>query len=154
MPGRMFTLNLSAVAFTAAFDAFEIQPGDDKPVLIHALRLWQTTDLGDAAEEVLSVSLVRGHTSGGNGTSQTPVAKDNTDSASGATCEVGASTIASAGTTTIPYSTGWNVRAPLEVIFTPECRPRADQGNTTIVLRVSAPADSITVSGSIDFEEL
>jgi hypothetical protein len=41
------------------------------------------------------------------------------------------------------------------VVFTPEQRIRADQGNTLLVLRMmAAPADSTTIGCSVDYEEL
>ena len=47
------------------------------------------------------------------------------------------------------------MRASLEVVFTPEQRIRADQGNTTLVFRMgAAPADSLTIGVSVDVEEL
>lgn len=154
--GRIYTINLSPTAITVAADLVEITPADDIPILIHGFRVWQTTELGDAAEEEITLSWVRGHTtSGSGGSAATPVPKNHRDAAAAMTAEVGNTTAASVGTTTIPYSTGWNVRAPLEVVLTPEQRIRADQGNTTIVLRMgAAPADSTTIGCSVDVEEL
>lgn len=154
--GRMYTIPLAPTAITVAADLVEITPADDIPVLIHGFRVWQTTDVGDAQEEIITLSWVRGHTtSGSGGSAATPVLKNHRDTAAGMTAEVGNTTAASAGTTTTPYATGWNVRSPLEVVFTPEQRIRADQGNTTIVLRMgAAPADSLTIGCSVDVEEL
>lgn len=154
--GRMYTVNFSPTAITVAADLFELTPGDDMPLLIHGFRVWQTTELGDAAEEVITLSWVRGHTtSGSGGSAATPVPKNHRDAAATFTAEVGNTTAASVGTTTVAYSTGWNVRAPLEVTLTPEQRIRVDQGNTTIVLRMgAAPADSTTIGASVDVEEL
>jgi hypothetical protein len=155
--GRLYTITLAATAITVAADLVEIQPADDLPVLIHGFRLWQTTELGDAAEEIIGLSWVRGHTTSGSGgnTSVASVPKNHRDAAAGAAVETANTTAASAGTSVTVYSTGWNVRAPLEVVFTPEQRIRADQGNTTLVLRMlAAPADSITLAVSVDYEEL
>lgn len=154
--GRMYAVDRTATAATVALDLVELTPADDIPILIHGFRVWQTTDVKDAEEEIIQLSWVRGHTtSGSGGAAATPVPKDHRDAAASFTAEVGNTTQASVGTTTVPYATGWNVRAPLEVVFTPEQRIRADQGNTTIVLRMgAAPADSITVGCSIDVEEL
>lgn len=155
--GRVYTITLAATAFTVAADLVEITPADDIPVLIHGFRVWQTTDLGDAQEEIIGLSWVRGNTTSGSGgnTSVASVPKNHRDSAASATVETANTTAASAGTAVTVYSTGWNVRAPLEVIFTPEQRVRADQGNTLLVLRMlAAPADSLTVGCSIDVEEI
>ena len=154
--GRLYSIALSGTAFTTVADLIEIQPADDIPVLIHGFRVWQTTELGDAAEEIIPLAIIRGFTSSGSGgLSFTPVPKNHRDANAAMTAEIGNTTVASGGTATVPYSTGWNVRAPLEVVFTPEQRIRADQGNTTIVLRLWAtPADSITIACSLDVEEL
>jgi hypothetical protein len=151
----MYTIHLAPTAITVAADLVEITPADDIPVLIHGFRVWQTTDVGDAAEEIITLSWVRGHTTSGNGSAATPVPKNHRDVAASMTAETAATTAASVGTTTTPYATGWNIRGPLEVVFAPEQRIRADQGNTTIVLRMgAAPADSLTIGCSVDVEEI
>lgn len=154
--GRLYTINLTPTAITVAADLVEITPADDIPVLVHGFRVWQTTDVGDAAEEIITLSWVRGNaTSGSGGSAGTSVPKNHRDAAASLTCEVGNTTAASTGTPVTAYSTGWNVRAPLEVVFTPEQRIRADQGNTLLVLRMgAAPTDSLTIGCSVDVEEL
>ena len=154
--GRIYTVNLSPTAITVAADLVELTPAANMPLLVHGFKVWQTTDTGDAAEELITLSWVRGHTtSGSGGSAATPVPKDHHDAAASATAEAGNTTAASVGTTTVVYSTGWNVRSPLEVVFTPEQRVRADAGNTTLVLRMgAAPADSLTIGCSVDVEEI
>lgn len=155
--GRVYTINLAATAFTAAADLVEIQPAANMPVLVHGFRVWQTSELGDAAEEIIPLSWIRGHTTSGSGgnTGVTPVPKDHRDAAASLAAETANTTVASGGSAVTPYSTGWNVRAPLEVVFTPEQRIRADAGNTTLALRLgAAPGDSTTIGCSVDVEEL
>lgn len=155
--GRVYTINLTPTAITVAADLVEITPADDLPVLIHGFRVWQTTELGDAAEEEITLSWVRGNATSGSGgnTSVAAVPKNHRDAAASMTVETANTTAASTGTAVTPYSTGWNVRAPMEIVFTPEQRIRADQGNTLLVLRMgAAPADSTTIGCSVDVEEL
>lgn len=155
--GRVYTITLAATAVTVAADLVEITPADDIPVLIHGFRVWQTTDLGDTQEEVIGLSWVRGNTTSGSGgnTAVASVPKNHRDAAASATVETANTTAASSGTAVTCYSTGWNIRAPLEVVFTPEQRIRADQGNTLLCLRMlGAPNDSITLAVSVDYEEL
>src|SRR5688572_22328245 len=64
--GRMYCINLTATAFTVAADLVEITPADDKPVIIHGFRVWQTTELGDTAEEVIPIGWVRGNATSGS----------------------------------------------------------------------------------------
>lgn len=155
--GRVYTVHLAPSAITVAADLVELTPADDIPILIHGFRVWQTSDLGDAAEEIIGLAWVRGNTTSGSGgnTSVAVSPKDNRDAAASVTAETANTTAASTGTAVTVYSTGWNVRAPLEVVFTPEQRIRADQGNTLLVLRMlAAPADSLTIGCSVDLEEL
>lgn len=155
--GRVYTIHLAPTAITVAADLVEITPADDKPVLIHGFRVYQTTDFGDAQDEVLALAWVRGNTTSGSGgnTSVASTPKVPSDAAAGATVETANTTAASAGTAVTCYSTGWNVRAPLEVVFTPEQRIMATQGQTLLVLRMlGAPADSLTIGCSVDYEEL
>lgn len=155
--GRMYNVHLAPAAATAALDLVELTPADDIPIVIHGFRVWQTSDTGDTQEEIITLSWVRGHTTSGSGgnSSVTPSSKDHRAAAASFTAETGNTTAASTGTTTTPYATGWNVRVPLEVVFTPEQRIRTDQGNTTIVLRMgAAPADSLTIGCSVDVEEI
>ncbi len=155
--GAVYTVHLPPTAITVAADLIELTPADDRAVVVRGFRVWQITDVGDAQEEILSLAWVRGNTtsgSGGNtGVAVTP--KNARDAAAGCTAETANTTAASAGTPLTVYSTGWNVRAPLEVVFTPEQGIRVDQGQTLLVLRMlAAPADSLTIGCSVDFEEV
>lgn len=155
--GRVYTVHLAPTAITVAADLVELAPADDIPILIHVFRLYQTSDVGDTQDEVVGLAWVRGNTttgSGGNsGVAVTP--KDPREAAASVTAKTANTTAASSGTPATPYSTGWNVRAPLEVVFTPEQRIRCDQGQTLLVLRLlGAPADSLTIGCSIDVEEI
>ena len=154
--GIMYTINLTPTAFTVAPDLFELTPADDRPLLVHAFRVWQTSDFGDAQEEILTLSWVRGNATSGSGgnAAANAIGKSSRAPTSGFTFESANTTAASAGTAVIPYSTGWNVRGPLEVVFTPEQRILVQQGDALLVLRLgSAPADSLTIGASADVEE-
>lgn len=154
--GRVYTVQFENVAVTAAQDFFEISPADDKPVKLLGLFLSQSTELGDAAEEMLRVQVIRGHSTGGSGGSApTPVAVDPNSPAAGFAAEVNNTTAASSGTGVVLHSETFNVRSGLAMWWTPECAPIANQSNTTIVVRLMAnPADSITMGGTLYVEEL
>ncbi len=155
--GRVYTVHLAPAAATVALDLVELTPADDKPVIIHGFRLYQTSDLGDAAEEIIGIAWVRGNTTSGSGgnTSVALTPKNAADAAAGCTAETGNTTAASSGTAVTCYSTGWNVRAPLEVVFTPEQRIVCTQASTLLVCRMlAAPADSLTIGFSVDLEEI
>lgn len=154
--GRMYTVEFEAVAVTAAQDFFEVTPADDKPVSIHACFISQSTDAGDAEEELLRLKIIRGHATGGSGGSApTPAPLNPADTAAGFTSEVNNTTIASTGTPIDLHCETFNVRTGWAYIPTPEMRPQATQGNTTIVVRLmAAPGDSLTMSGTLYVEEL
>lgn len=154
--GRIYYIDIAPAAVTVAADVVEITPADDKPIVVHGFEIFQTTDLGDAQEEVIGLLWVRGHTtSGSGGSAPTPRPANPSDAAAGFTAETLNTTAASVGTTVNLARHGWNIRIPTPVTYTPEMRPMASQANTTLVLRMAAaPADSITISGYVCVEEL
>lgn len=151
---RVYSIQFNGIAVAAQADLFEILPAANKPVLLHAISFGQNTDFGDANDEGILWQVIRGHaTSGSGGASVTPQPMDANATAAGATCERTNTTIASAGTAVTLHSDIWNVRAGCQYIWTPELRPRCQNSNL-IVVRMAAPADSITMSGTLYFEEL
>lgn len=154
---RMYSVVFGAVSVSAAQDFFEITPADDKPIKIRGLVLGQTgnSDVGDAAEECLRFSIIRGFTaSGSGGSAPTPGVLDGIDTAAGFTAEVNNTTVANTGTSVILHEDSFNVRAGYLNWWPPDCCPRASQANATIVVRLnSAPADAITLSGTLYVEE-
>lgn len=154
MSGNLYSALFDAKAVTAAIDLFEMT-ATTRPFAVHALRVWQTTDLGDANEEVLRIGLYRASTAGSGGTAITEQQYvDDEDVAN--------------DTTVIEYATGgtsstsgelidiipWNIRIPLTEIWTPEMRPRIDSNSDPLSIRfVAAPADSITMGAVVVWEE-
>lgn len=155
MSGRTYTVVFGAVVVSVAQDLFEITPAVNKPIEIVGIELGQTSDFGDANDEGLQISIVRGHTtSGAGGTAATPAPVEPNDAAAGFTAETNNTTVATAGTTTTPHSAVWNVRAGYINWFPEDARPKASQANTTLVVRQTAPADAITMSGTLWVREL
>lgn len=157
MVGRIYFVNWdAATAVTAQIDVFEISPADDKPVQIHELRLWQTTDLGDAAEEIIGIQIIRGFTTSGSGGAAAVIGQRQlNDAAQGFAAECRNTSLANTGTTQTLLSDAWNVRIPYIWTPTPEVRPIVSQASTTLVVRLmAAPADSLTMFGSMTVEEM
>lgn len=157
--GRIYTAQFSAVAATAAQDLFEIAAPADAIVVIHDWTVFQTTDVGDAAEEILRLECVRGVgtvTSGSGGSTVTPQPVSDGDPAFGGTVEANNTTRMAAGTGTLETlpQHGWNVRVPAEKVYTPETRPVISPSNRWTLSLPAAPADSLTISGSVTFEEI
>ena len=63
----IFSASFSAVAVSAAQDVFELVAPSTSRVAIRSISLGQYSDAGDAAAELLSVLIMRGHTTSGPG---------------------------------------------------------------------------------------
>jgi hypothetical protein len=156
----MFTATFKEVAVTAAQDLFEILAPTDGILRIHSFLLSQKTETGDAAEEMLTVTTNRGTgsvTSGSGGASVTPQPIDDGDSAFGGTVERNNTTILAAGSGTLETDLEvhtWNIRVPYRHVYTPEERPVISPGDYWTLELETAPADSVTMSGTVWFEEI
>lgn len=153
----LYAANFSAAAFTTATDIFELTPAADRPIIVYGLSLGQTTDLQDAAEEVLMIGLYRDATAGSGGTALTEYIYTNTAAGATNTCAVRTAGTASTGGTLIDIIP-WNIRIPLLWVPIPEMRPKfsniAAEGPTSTFRLIGAPADSVTISGVVWWAEL
>ena len=153
--GRMYTAQFNEVAVTAQQDFFELNAPADAVVVIHEVHLSQNTEVADAAEEQLLVLFKEGATtSGSGGTTPTAVPRSKGDPAFGGTVEANNTTKATAGTIVTHEPHNWNIRAPFDRIFTPETRIELSPSGRFTVELAKTPADSVTISGFIVFEEV
>jgi hypothetical protein len=157
--GRMYNGQVTAVAIAEARDLFELLAPADAVLVVHSWAVFQTTDLGDAQEEIVRLETVRGVgavTSGSGGSSVTTQPVSDGDAATGATLEANNTTRMAAGSGSLDTleQYGWNVRIPMQVIYTPETRPVVSPSNRWTLALPAAPADSITLSAMITFEEI
>jgi hypothetical protein len=152
----MYTAVFKSIAVTAQQDFFEVLAGTNKPIKVHAWSISQSTEVGDAQEEGLVLTCNRGvgSTTGSGGTVPTAAPLGVDDTACGATIEVNNTTKMTAGTITELEDHVWNVRVPYMMIYTPETRPYIKAGDRWTLELETTPADSITVSGTIWFEEV
>lgn len=152
---RTYAVTFSAVSVSAAQDLFEISPASNKPIEIVGIELGQSSDAADAQDELLQISIIRGHSSSGSGgSSPTPAPMSPNAAAAGFTAETNNTTAASAGTTATLHTGCWNVRAGYINWFPEDARPAATAGNLSLVVRQTAPADAITMSGTLYVREL
>lgn len=150
--GKIYSIILPATAVTTAIDLLEIQPADDRPCRIVGWEIFQTSDAKDAEEEILPIQVIRGFTTSGStgGTAPTPRDINRVGATAGFTVEVMNTTVANTGTSHTLYEGGWNVRMPHTYWPDEPLMPQASQGDTTMVIRLpSAPADSLTVRGTV-----
>lgn len=158
--GRIYTAAFKDTAVTAAQDFFEIASPSDASTVIHSWCVSQKTETGDAAEEMLLLTTNRGVgsvTSGSGGATVTPQPVSDGDPAYGGTVERNNTTILAVGSGTLETELevhAWNIRVPYQQIYTPETRPVISPSNRWTLELETAPADSVTISGFVVFEEV
>lgn len=152
--GYLYSAPMEALAFTTATDVFEFSVGAGRPVILHMMELsGSAPDVGDAQEEILHIGLYRAATAGATGTALTEAAYTDTENPAVETAVVANRGTASTGGTLIQVL-GWNVRIPTQWIWTPEMRPEFAISTVGTFRLKEAPADSITLSGTLVWEEL
>jgi len=153
---RVYTVEFNAVAISAVQDLFSVQVPADAILKVHEFELFQTSDVGDAAEEILRIRIRRqtgSFTVGSGGSAPIAVRRNEGDAATGTTLRANDTTQATGTFETITVL-GWNVRIPLSKIWTPETQPTIFGTSDLIVDLPGAPADALTTSGVLTFEEL
>lgn len=159
---RFYTVPYTGTLTLAGTDAdlFELLPVDDKPIRLRGIKLGQTTEIGDAAEEGLRISIIRlpaTVTSGSGGSTVTPVAIDSHASAAGFTSEANNSTVATtSGTAVILEEFVWNVRiSPMEMMWAlEEMAPIVYHGEALVVRCQSTVLDDLTIAITAQVEEI
>lgn len=157
MYGRRYTISFQEVAVSAVQDLFEVLVPSDACMALHSLRLSQSSDSGDSEDEQLYVSIRRvtgSPTSGSGGSSATPAKHSTGDSAAGITAEVNNTTQLSGGTNTVLDGFAWNVRAGELCVPMPDDRYIFSPSERLVVELETAPADAVTMSGSIVVSEI
>jgi hypothetical protein len=142
-------------------DLLSIQPADDKPCRLVGWIIGQTSEVQDAAEESLRITvrhMTATVTIGSNGSAVTGVANrpGTTDIvAAGFTARCNDTTVSTtSGTSTVMEELAWNVRnSPWERWIPEEMRPRASQGEVFIVRMETTPADDIAANLTFFVEE-
>lgn len=148
-----YSAPLDALAFTTATDVFECTVPATCRMEIMQIRLGQTTDLGDAQEEVLRIGLYRGATAGSTGTALTEQPFVDSNDGAARVAVVANRGTASTGGTLIDIIP-WNIRIPMNELYIPELRPIAEISTVLTYRLLTAPTDSITISGSIIWREM
>lgn len=150
-------VNIST-AFTTAIDVLEILAASAKPCVLLGFELGQTTEVGDAQEEVLTLVLKRvtgSPTSGSGGGTSTFQPTQPNAAAAGVTLETGNTTALSGGTSVELARFPWNVRTPLLYVPVPEEQIVFDAGTRLVLSLAAAPGDSIGgIVGRVQVGEL
>lgn len=148
--GRLYSASFTEVAVTAQQDLFQIE-ANTVPAIIHAVFLSQSSDVGDASSEGLSVLIRRVTDAVTNDIAE--VALDGGDSAANADLAVNETTELVTGAAVI-HAESWNILTPFVYLPPPELRPVVQVGNALVVNLNTTPGDSITMSGTLYFEEI
>lgn len=155
MSGRIYSATFSGSAQTAAIDFFEINAASTKVVELLSVHLSQGTELADAQEEQLLVLIKTGATvSGSGGSTPTAIPRHLGDAAFAGTVETANTTKANTGTIVTHHSQYWNIRVPLDIVFTPETTIWVPPSGRLTVELSAAPADSVTFGGTAVFREV
>lgn len=159
MSGNVYTAVFEEVAVTAAQDLFEVVAPADACLEIISARVGQSSDAADAQAEMAAISIVRGVgtvTSGSGGTTPTPTPLHQGGAASGATVEANNTTkmVVGTGSLEILLNDDFNVQVGYLYQPVPEERPIVSPSDRITLELVNAPADSITMSGTITYREI
>lgn len=147
--GRMYTASFTNVAVTAQQDLFQIE-ANTVPAVIHAIFLSQISDVGDAAAENLSIIIQRVTDAVTNDIVEAIL--DPGDAAALADLAVNETTELTTGAQII-HSEAWNIAISWIWMPPPEMRITVEVLNAVVVNLNTTPADSLTMSGTMYFEE-
>lgn len=158
---RTYTISFTGGASSAAqaIDFFEFTAVANRPIELVAMTVGQTTEItGTVAEdELLTMLVVRGNTTTGNGAAFTPLRGDPFDSAAGFTAKTFSTTQATAGTAVNLHVDPFNIRLGFGMIWPEGYGPRtsAESGHGLLVARLAAGAsDAVTWHGTAYVREL
>lgn len=161
--GRVFNIPFTGTITNAGGDTdlWEIAPGTNNPVKIRGFRLGQTSEVGEAQEEGLRVTVRRLRatvTSGSGGATAVPEDPTRSNQAPSFTTpvEVNNTTVATTtGDNEILDEIAWNNRnTPLEIRYWEDVeRPKCISGELLLVRLETTPADDFTFAGVLIVEE-
>jgi hypothetical protein len=157
---RKHSVSFNAIATaTSAKDLFEIIAGAVKGFRLCELRISQITEVLDAQDEKITVTLTRAsgtYTPGTAGTAIAIVKWDSASSAAVATGKTNNTTQAVVGTgafAVIMVTALYVVKDELVIRYEGDERPVFNI-NEALIVAISAPADTITLNGTLIFEEM
>lgn len=156
---RLYVATFKSIAVTVQQDLFELLAPTTLPAAVHGFMLSQSTELGDAAEEQLLLTTNRGEgtvTTGSGGSTLTARPLSRADAASSLVVKANNTTKMVVGTGALVEleAHNWNVRIPYIFWYTPETRPLIRPSDRWTLELETTPVDSITISGTIWFEEI
>jgi hypothetical protein len=150
--GRAYAAVFEEVAVTAAQDLFEVVAPADATLKIRSVTITQSSDAGDAQAEMLPILIHEGTATGSGGSAVTPSPLSPGDAAFGGTVEANNTTQSVEGT--FIHAEAFNVQIGFYYLPPPENQFEVSPSQLFIVELQAAPADSLTVNGTVVFEEI
>ncbi len=152
MNGLMYTSTGLAAALATARDLFALTGTAENMVVIHSVRIGQTSEEGDASAQMLQVKIMRSAAAGA-GTANTPVPHMLGAPAASSTIVTDA---AVATPTVTLINDAFNLQAGWLYLPTPEERivVSGTAANDVIVVNVASPASTPNFEYSLTFEEI
>lgn len=156
----IYTATITAIAVDKIQDVFAIKSPSNSRIRIREIRLGQYSDFGDAAAEILSVQVIRGHRVAGNETNVvTPSNIHGWSRAPGDTGtkivrnDTGVATDTGSGAKTL-ISDAWNIQAGWWYYPPEEEMIILDVDQRLVVRLPAAPADAVTLNGTLVYEKI
>lgn len=146
---RIYSVAFSAQTFSAAVDFFVIE-ANTNIAIIHRIILGQYTEFADAQAELVPMELSRITDVVTDSSTGTPM--DIGDAAESADVQTMVGTQLVTGISLI-HADSWNVMLPYDFFPPPELRPIVEIGNAIKLHCDAAPADAMTINGTIYWEE-
>ena len=146
--GRMYTVQFNGQSVSVAQDLFQLE-SLSVPLTLHAVYLSQTSDVGDSSAENLLIRILR--VTDVVTDDLATVQLDKGDATQTADVAVNETTQLVTGLEVI-HSEAWNIALPFIWLPPPEMRVHGVVGDV-IVVNIPAPADALTMSGTVYFEE-
>jgi len=147
--GRIYSVQFTAVEVSAQQDLIQIE-ALVVPAILHAVYLSQSSDVGDASSEGLSIQIRRFTDAVTDDLATAQI--DGGDATQNADVAVNETTELVTGQSII-HTEVWNILQPFIYLPPPELRPIIQIGNGLAVNLNTTPADALTMSGVAYFEE-
>lgn len=148
--GRMYSLSFTDTPVTVSGDLFQLQ-AQTVPAIIHAAYISQTSDVGDAVAENLTLSLIKADEAVTDIGSGVPL--DGGDTAALANVNVNRTTDRLTTSLSGVHVEAWNIAQTFVYLPPPEMKPVVQIGKSIVLQLTTPPADSITMNGTIYWEE-
>ncbi len=146
--GRMYTVQFTDASVSVSQDLFQIE-SLITPATLHAVYLSQTSDVGDSSAENLVVRILR--VTDAVTDDLATVQLDKGDATQTADVAVNETSLLTTGLEVV-HSEAWNIALPFIWLPPPEMRVIGTIGDV-IIVNIAAPADALTMSGTVYFEE-